>query len=480
MTKKMLLRILPYLLLVIIHFLYLVFSGFLDWPEMLLYPWLVHNNFNLYRDMLVMYQPLVIYLLQFVYGLIGFTPESMRMVSLGMFILTDCIFVFVLDRLWRQKSIIGLIVFTLYIVWHPVFEGNTLWFEQFYLPLLLAGYFLLHRFAEHEKPKYLILSGGFFGIAMIMKQQAIWPFLGTAIFLFLGFGKSAAQKLSQTAGFIVLPVLFSLFVLGFYALSGDAGEYLFWVYGFPLFAVSGAYGFTLHPSLAMVARVIPPYLAIIPAAYLVIDREVPLKVRKQIALAMILSLTLLASAWPRWGIFKQLASLPFVFVIWGYVFEFRNRFVRGSTLRRLFIFFIVFAVLSSSRSMYRYYTRDRFSLRPFFSRETVGVSLALKDRLQGQSLYIYGKYDYLYVLLDLVPEVRPWTQHFPWMLAVPGVQDRIISALETQKIQYVLLEYPVPSTGVTEYINRNYIPVSSVFPDAMLMRRYQANGQMVQ
>jgi len=55
-----------------LHLFILIHLQFTSWPEMFSYPYLLNNGFNLYKDIALPYQPLLMLILSVVYKIFGY------------------------------------------------------------------------------------------------------------------------------------------------------------------------------------------------------------------------------------------------------------------------------------------------------------------------------------------------------------------------------------------------------------------------
>src|SRR5690348_13079994 len=68
--------ILLFFIAILTYFLFLCFHiQNTGWIEMLVYPFLANNNFPLYKDLIDVHVPLLVWFLQFITNLFGYKPE---------------------------------------------------------------------------------------------------------------------------------------------------------------------------------------------------------------------------------------------------------------------------------------------------------------------------------------------------------------------------------------------------------------------
>ena len=99
-----------------IHLWYLTHTTFVDWPEMLLYPWFLTKGLVYYRDVVLAYVPGAYYLLHALYSLIGYSTASEKLIAYGFILLTDVLVYLTARRLTKQvvPSIFAVFFFVLW------------------------------------------------------------------------------------------------------------------------------------------------------------------------------------------------------------------------------------------------------------------------------------------------------------------------------------------------------------------------------
>src|SRR3989344_7436482 len=90
-------RELFWLPLVLIHLLLLANTKFTLWPEMVVYPYLINNNFILYKDIINPYPPMLTLLLSVFGKIFGYLPVPYEILSRAVVVLID-ISIFTLAR----------------------------------------------------------------------------------------------------------------------------------------------------------------------------------------------------------------------------------------------------------------------------------------------------------------------------------------------------------------------------------------------
>ncbi|OGG03760.1 hypothetical protein A2Z33_04705 [Candidatus Gottesmanbacteria bacterium RBG_16_52_11] len=464
-------RIPAVILIIVCHLYILTNTGFLDWPEMLVYPWLIDKGFAPYRDMLVMYPPLGLYFLTFIFRILGYTPEALRIVAYSIVVLTDVLVYVVAAGIWRRKPVIPVVILGFYAAWHPVYEGNTLWFEHLSLPFLLVSFWAMISFLRARKRQFIVLAGLFLAVSLQIKQTNLWPFMATMLFLLIVGGRDMRQRIRSLALFVAPVLIISGCMLVYMDAKSLAADYLYWVYFYPWSTAVRINSYVVQPSLGQALRVIPPYLFVLLALLGIDDPTNNKKGRQAMVLSAALALVLVFAAWPRWAVFKQLPSLPFAALASGFAFV---RFRDYLSPRRFGVLTVIITFLTltaSVRSLYRFYTKQAYGMQDFMGNDVRNGFAGVSRLTGGSDVYIYGRYDFGYLLLNHLPPVRPWTQHFPWMLSRPGLTTLLSAEIDKAEVPYVIMDTVVEDNELTRYISDRYLIEKPVLQDAWLMRR---------
>src|SRR5579872_1733894 len=67
--------------IIAIHLVFLIFTRFTLWPEMVVYPYLLNHGFALYRDIINPYPPVFIYLLSIFSKVFGYNPPPYKILT---------------------------------------------------------------------------------------------------------------------------------------------------------------------------------------------------------------------------------------------------------------------------------------------------------------------------------------------------------------------------------------------------------------
>ena len=86
----------------------------------------------------------------------------------------------------------------------------------------------------------------------------------------------------------------------------------------------------------------------------------------------------------------------------------------------------------------------------FFEPEVLEVVDYIKDKSESDDkIYVLNAWDSVYALSNTLP-ARPWIPHLPWYMELPGVQEKIVTDLESEKPEMIVMrEYT--ELGLSSY-----------------------------
>lgn len=418
-----------------IHVWYLCHTTFVDWPEMLLYPWFLTKGLLYYRDVVLAYVPGSYYLLHALYSLIGYSVASERIIAYGFILLTDVLIYITARRLTKSfwYSIAALVFF---VWWQPIFSGNTIWYETILTPMYLGMYLFALRYLEKSMVRYLVPVGIMLALTTLIKQTAIWSVLFVCLFVWLSSKKKIEGFFHAVIiGFMTIAA--NLLVWGYFALLGAGSAYGFWVFGFLFDLSQGGSGYALMPPRSDITLILP---AIIPLLLYGLFR-----VKKHEWLLILLTVAVLLSGLPRWGLHRLQPMLAYIAVSVGVLMH----YVVVSKIRWIRLVGCVAAcvVLMGSWRSIRVFITLRDAMQPQFFGGTYHALLSYIQKEAPGPIYVLGNYDYLYFGKDEKPTVLPWVPLFPWNGQVPGMQKQLIDSLESHQVPYILFVPFHPDTG---------------------------------
>jgi len=429
-----------------IHLWYLLHTTFVDWPEMLVYPWFLTKNLLYYRDIVLAYVPGAYYILYALYNVFGFSVSSERLIAYLFIGITD-LFIYFVARNLTKKRLYALFALVFYVLWQPAFSGNSIWYETLLTPVYLLGYLSVVRYFRKPSVARIVFTGSVLAVASLIKQTAVWSIAVVWLTVWLDSkDKKAGFVHAAIAG--IMPVAANLFVWGMFALSGAGREFGYWAYGF-LFDLTQANSYYAQfPARNELAHIGPAFVALAIVGFLRF-RE------RNIRLLILWFAALIAAGLPRWGIHRLQPALAFAAVGLGIFADYFMQ-VKNNSRRGILILSALFVMVGTYRSI-RVFVDIRDHMQPhFFSGEYQALLDFSKNNLNNKPLFVLGNYDYLYFGLNQRPVVVPWVPMYPWNAQIPGVQDSVIRQLEMKRVPYVLY---VPYHGNAGYYE-DYVPES--------------------
>ena len=409
-----------------VHLWYLLHTTFVDWPEMLLYPWFLTKGLLYYRDVVLAYVPGSYYLLHAIYSLIGYSVISERTIAYGFILLTD-VMVYVAARKLTKSLWPSIAALAFFVWWQPIFSGNTIWYETMLAPMYIGMYLLALRYLEKPTVRTVLPLALLTAGSTLIKQTAVWSVLVLCLFVWLSHTK---KKEGFTHAVIIglMVIAANLLVWGYFAVLGAGQAYGFWVFGF-LFSLSqAASGYALAPPRSDLTLILP---AVIPLLLYGLFRP-----KKHVWLLIALCIAVTLSGLPRWGLHRFQPVLAFVSisiaVLVQSMFTAKRRLAMG-----MGVVMMVLVLFGSWRS-FRVFITLRDPMQPqFFGNSYESLLSFVRSQASGD-VYVLGNYDYLYFGLNQKPTVMPWVPLFPWNAEVPGLQKQLIDSLEEKKVPYIL------------------------------------------
>ena len=416
-----------------IHLWYLTHTTFVDWPEMVLYPWFLSQGMVYYRDIVLAYVPGAYYLLHALYSVIGYSAQSEQVLAYGFILLTDLL-VYVTARKLTRSMLPSLFALFFFILWQPIFSGNTIWYETILAPIYLVAYLLVLVYGKKPTLKSVTPIGLVLAAATLIKQTAAWPLLAVCLFIWLS-GKNKKQGFVHAVAIGLIAVAFQLISWGYFVLQGAGREYLFWVFGFIGNLSQSASMSALAPPRSDITLILP---AVIPLFLLIFLRP-----KKESWLLILFTVSVFLAGLPRWGLHRLQPMLAFIAVGAGMA---GSMFLMQKRHAVLGVALLCLLAAGSWRS-YRVFVTLRDPMQPtFFGKDYEHLLRFLNANAPGP-LYVLGNYDYVYFGRNEKPTVLPWVPLFPWNGKVPGIEARLITSIEESKVPYILVVPFHPKSG---------------------------------
>lgn len=414
------------------HAVVLAITEFIDWPEILLYPWLLHNGFTLYTTLPVPYQPLVLLFLQLSYNLLGYSVDSLRILHFIFITTVDLALLFVLYRTTKsyRAALFGILLYSLL---QPMAEGNGVWFDHFALPSLALGYYFTLKAIQSKRAlAHTVCAIVCVGITILIKQTMLWVlgvlFLYPLINYFFLKSKNYTYKMPLIGAF---SLLFPFFQFLYFFFKNQLNNYLFWVYQF-------GFGLRNDPNYVIPPNIPGDYPFIFIAILTVGLALLTLKTKPHqwiigysatwFGFAM---LTMI----PRWTLTHF--QSPLLFLVIFLVHSVHAYGIRRAKKNIAVLLTIALLILLSLKIEYTYVKKHLLLPYRFYNDQTKNIVEAIKQTKAKESYFLFGNTEYLYAYLQEMPLVKPYIQLYPWNTQIPGIQEEQIAMIERGEIQYI-------------------------------------------
>lgn len=424
---------------------------FVWWPEMLNWPFFINNGWSVYKDILIVHTPLLLFVLSVAYRIFGYQAGVLQMVGIILLFLSNLLIGTIVFRLTKSSK---LAVFgsCLFLILSFAFEGNHVWFESLVMPLLLSVFYFQWEYFQVKQAKYLFVSGVFLGLAMLTKQTVAYVLPAVGI-VFLVFNYHAKHRwieslkefviLTFPSIAIILVFLFSLWRIG---LLGDFYYFAVKFVFFKPFVADGLNSYLLFPNKRQLFILV---ILVATAGYAVIKRKKPL----DYALFFWFFFSIFF-AFPRFEYWHLLPAIGFYCILLGVCFD---RLASFAKVALIFTIFILAGALIRKNLIYTH---------TFLEPEIVYAASYLKNNYSHESVYILNGPDQLYFLIGKTPGVKPWIPQLPWVIPFYG-QERMVADIRQSFPDIIIyqeyLTKPVAGLGswrphgVLEYFKNNYV-----------------------
>lgn len=409
--------------ILILHLLLLVNSQFTAWPEMLSYPYLFVNGFNLYSDYVIPYPPGLTFILALIYKIFGSNPEVLKYATWILILSIDTCMFLLLKKLSSSLKLIG-IALTGFIILQILLDGNMLWFEiGFLLPILLS-FINFSNWLDNKQIKYLILSGIFLTLGLLIKQTVLFYVIGLTIFYLSTRRKIIIAELFKI---LILPlVVLSSFLI--YLISTNSFlDFWNWNIYYPLFIWSkfpGYGGFHLS-----IKDLITTGIIFLPTIFLFNRNTLN---NQKLLLTITFIIASILAIYPRLVFFHLQPVLAFLVI--GYLQIF---LILKGNLKKAFLLLILFSFILAT-----YILSRNFSFTPstrFYDESDKKTSQVIQSTVSDKKVFLLGLYSSYYVYSDTLPP-KPWVDNFGWYFEVPRVQEKVISGLSSERTEFVFIK----------------------------------------
>ncbi len=402
--------------MILLHILLLLLGRYIAWPENFLWSYLHFSGLALYKDIFYIYPPLYFLLLTAFYQLAGLSLASLQAFSIIIIIGTDVLLYFAAKRkIWPVA---------LYLPLQFFFEGNGMWPDQLLAPIFLLAFLAL------RSRRWFIL-GLALGLALVTKQTAVY-----AILIFWLATKNWRQALAGAAVPLGLAAVYLQTIGAWNDFYQQTVVYI----------LSYHAGSSLQQLWPTIGQTILLAVIFLPALAWGVWQKKYLLVALTIAAGL--------GMFTRFGYFHLQPALPFLALLvaespWSLpVF-----FLSWALAIRLFIGgfraepkFLTTDVLANAKSINRYVA-------------------------PGTKTLILTPLDHYYYLTGTRPVGNFFTTSTPWNLLYPGVSERIITALATEKPKFVVVSSDKPAVLVN-YVFAHYRLVSKLADGSGIFEYY--------
>ncbi|MBI5614427.1 glycosyltransferase family 39 protein, partial [Candidatus Gottesmanbacteria bacterium] len=413
------------------HLVVLYGTPFINWPEMLVYPWFVlRQGMKMYTETIISYPPGSILAMGALFEVFGYTLSSYRFIAYLFILLIDAILYIIARKITGKRSMgaAAVLLFTLCTVF---FEGNTVWFETIMTPLYLVSFYSMFRFLDTKKSKYLYHAVVLSSLSFLVKQTGVLSFGAILGVLLLTIRRNTIIRTVRymAASFGVF-LTFPFITFLYFVLTQRGREFFYWVFGMVLQFGKAGNQYALWPSRADIFYASP----LLWMFFLTLLVTILLwKKYRWVRLLLLFTLVSIVGAFPRFGFHRLVPGFAFLClgVLCGYdSFKKRYGLVVLSAVSMLLGLFVLLTPKYLHRSI---------SLPQFFTLKEYELARFIDVHTKGEPFAIFGDYDYLYFLLNKRPYVLPWAQLFPAPASTPGLQAKLIASLKSQNVRYVFV-----------------------------------------
>lgn len=405
--------------LVIVHLIILINLKFTAWPEIFSFSYLFNNGFNLYKNMIHPYTPLLTMFLAFVYKIFGYNILVVKTFTYALILIND-LFIFKITSKLTKDSKWGIFAVVFYILTQPFLEGNQLWYDlAISTPILISLWFLLNK-------KYFV-TGITLAIAFLTKQNSV---LFLAIALIYAFKDKKVFRLLLGALLPIIPLAIYLYS------TKSIIDFVNWTLIYP-----SKYWTNFPNYVQMILnkrQLLILVILFLPVFYLIIDR----KIKNKLLLfgSIIISLVLI---YPRFSFFHFQTGLAFLAIIFGLV----SFYIKKPIFIYVYLILLVFLIPKDWGRNTRFIDDNKLSIQ------------------KSEKIYLLGPHSLNYVISNNIPP-KPWFDNFGWYFEIPGIQQKMVDGWKIDPPQYIY--WSIPKNGnwydlgtyqpkeVVKYIKNNY------------------------
>ncbi len=399
--------------LIIIHIIVLENIRFTLWPEMVVYPYLINNDFSLYKDLINPYPPTLIIMLSALTKIVGYQPQIFLLFTWILIGIIDIILYQVLLKIYKIHflSLISLIFFMIISI---SFGINGLWFDLVQTPFIIISLYYFIKFKEENSIANLNLSLILVITAIFIKQQALWLLLAYILILFFYNRKNTFKLLFKLYPALLFFIVLSIELIFCFYKTNSLLEFINWTLFFPFIKASKISGYLSLPTIKQLLPIIVILILSSPSIFY-------LSAKRFYLLPIMVSL--LFFAYPRFDYFHLIPALAFISILIGLSINLILKASLAEKFTYLFLVIMIFIYVA------RFITLNISTEIRFFEPEIqIAANFISITTNKNEPLYILNGPDQIFPLSSRLP-IKPWADEFPWYLENGNLQQNIVISL---------------------------------------------------
>lgn len=447
-----------------VHLLLLFSTQFTLWPEMVVYPYLMNNGFELYRDIINPYQPLFLYFLSFFSKIFGYRPLPYQLLTYFLIVLIDLI-IFRISLVLSKNKRISFLSVTFFVFFSIPFGINGLWFDLVQTPFILGAIYYLYLVSKQPDNKHFFLLSLLLTISFFIKQQAVWIIIFSFTLIVFRYRIETLNLIKKNfisfLPFIALSLLFMTNAVS----AKSINDYIFWTLKFPLIATKLP-GYLLLPT--------PRELLFIGALLAIAVTSIGV-LKKEVKVLAGSCLPLFLFAYPRFDYFHLVPALAVISLFLGSTLTSLRSFFK--LVLFLFLIFLL-SILFIHRFQNSFLKETRF-----FEKDIINNSQQVSEGVYPEQLvFLQNAPDQLLPLASLIP-TKPWADDFPWYMEVSDIQTKVLAGLENQTPKVIISSPYIKGetyglgayrpAKIVEFIGNNYRFERAINNNLILLKKIE-------
>lgn len=434
-----------------VHLFLLVNLRFTAWPEMFSFPYFLSKGFNLYKDMVHAYPPLLTFILGAFFKLFGFNIWVLKIITWTQILLGDLILFAILRKLFKkyQTAILFLLV---YVFLQPFLDGNMLWFDNALTLPVLGGFYFVINWIDKKRPVDLVWIGFFLTIAALIKQTSLIYLFTFTVLYFVMTRKIDLRSIKKLFTFPILAfVVFVIWLVGTNSLAGFWNWNIYYPFAywtkFPSY-VNYALGYRDMANILILSSLLIPITFFIQR----------LRKNKYFLPSLFFLTASMVATYPRFSFFHLQPAFPFFVLLLGIIYKQLPK--NFSKIYALFIFVALFLMILPLITI-SWGKETRF----FSKKDEEIVELIKKEVSQDEKVFLLGLNSSYYVFANRIPP-KPWIDNFGWSYETPGIQEKVIKGFEKDLPDKIFVRTPAKGnwfdlgvympSKIVEWIGANY------------------------